>query len=204
MQRLACLISGAKIYLLISTPKQRISSMHDFVRPETEIRIAAYLFEDDGAIPNHPLLPLLLYGGVLALPKRDPAGACEAIFARTGWGSSWRNGIYSFHHYHSTAHEVLAIARGHARVCFGGEQGEIVEVQPGDVVLIPAGVGHKNLGASSDLLVVGAYPPGQQWDLCRGEPGERPQVLHNIEAVPMPATDPIYGEPGPLHNHWRQ
>ncbi|MEX1018501.1 MAG: cupin domain-containing protein, partial [Litorilinea sp.] len=130
------------------------------------------------------------------------AAQCEAVFGRAGWTNWWRNGIFAYHHYHSTAHEVLAIARGHARVQFGGEQGEIVPVRAGDVVLIPAGVGHKNLGASADLLVVGAYPPGQMWDLCRGAPGERPQVLTNIQAVPLPATDPVYGATGPRHVHW--
>ena len=88
-----------------------------------------------------------------------------------GWGGSWRNGIFPFHHYHSTSHEVLGIARGSARVRFGGEKGQTVEVAAGDVVVIPAGVGHKNEGSSPDLLVIGAYPEGRDYDLCRGEPG---------------------------------
>ena len=60
-----------------------------------------------------------------------------------------------------------------------------------------------NLEASADLLVVGAYPPGQQWDLRRGEPGDRPAVLANIEAVPLPGTDPMHGPGGPLVALWR-
>ena len=97
---------------------------------------------------------------------------------------------------------MLAIARGSAGVHFGGQSGPKIDVQPGDVVLIPAGVGHKNLGASGDLLVVGAYPLGQRWDLCRGTPNERPWALQNISRVPLPTSDPIYGKHGPLIAHW--
>ena len=166
--------------------------------PQTRI----FLLTDDGAIPNNPQMPLLVYGGALQFPAGDPAAVCEQLFSANGWGSSWRNGIYSFHHYHSTAHEVLAVASGTASVQFGGENGPVIDVQMGDVVLIPAGVGHKNLSASRDLLVVGAYPLGQSWDLCRGTPDERPWAVVNIARVPLPTSDPIYGKQGPLTSHW--
>jgi uncharacterized protein YjlB len=166
------------------------------------VEASAHRFADDGAIPNHPTLALLVYPGALDLPGDDPAAACEALFAANRWGGSWRNGIYPFAHYHSTAHEVLGICRGEARVRFGGDPGIVITVRAGDVVVIPAGVGHHNLGASADLLVVGAYPAGQSWDLCYGRPEERPQVLRNIERVPLPATDPLYGERGRLVEQW--
>jgi len=165
-------------------------------------RVTTFLLQDDGRIPNNPHLPLIVFEGALQFRSGDPALLCEQVFAANQWGSSWRNGIYAFHHYHSTAHEVLAIARGSARVQFGGESGPKIDVQPGDVVLIPAGVGHKNLGASGDLLVVGAYPPGQHWDLCRGTPDERPWAVQNITRVPLPTSDPVYGKQGPLTTHW--
>ena len=165
-------------------------------------QVTTYLLPDDGRIPNNPTLPLLVYGGALQLPADNPAALCERVISASGWGNGWRNGIYSFHHYHSTAHEVLAIARGKARVHFGGENGPRLDVGPGDVVIIPAGVGHKNLGSSRDLLVVGAYPPGQTWDLLRGDPEERPWALENIAAVLLPQTDPIYGAVGPILTHW--
>ena len=165
-------------------------------------QIKTFLLPDDGRIPNNPTLPLLIYAGALLLPLKGSENVCERVFGANGWGSSWRNGIYTFHHYHSTAHEVLAVARGTARVQFGGENGPLVDVQPGDVIVIPAGVGHKNLGSSLDLLVVGAYPPGPTWDLCRGAPEERPWALENIARVPLPAADPIYGRQGPLLTHW--
>ena len=167
-----------------------------------ELRI--HLFEDDGTIPNNPKLPLILYQSALDFAEDDPATVCEEVFATHGWGDAWRNGIYPFPHYHSTAHEVLGIAMGRARVRLGGEQGIEVTVDPGDVVVIPAGVGHQNLGSSPDLLVIGAYPTGQSWDLCRGEPDERPRVLDNIARVPLPDADPVYGEAGPLIGHWRK
>ncbi|RIK41106.1 MAG: hypothetical protein DCC55_12845 [Chloroflexi bacterium] len=167
-----------------------------------QTQVTLYLFQDDGAIPNNPTLPFLVYPGALQITGDDPAVVAEHVFTANGWGGLWRNGIYSFHHYHSTAHEVLAICRGEARVQFGGEQGVVLEVRPRDVVVIPAGVGHKNLGSSDDLLVVGAYPPGQQWDLCSGRPEERPGVLENIARVPLPLTDPVFGQEGPLLEHW--
>ncbi len=157
---------------------------------------ASHRFSDDGRIPNHPDLPLLVYAGALAIGAADRAAAFEALFRRHGWGGMWRNGIYAFHHYHSTAHEVLGIAAGRARVRFGGEHGTTLDIEAGDAVLIPAGVGHCNLGASADLLVVGAYPEGQRPDLRRGGPDDRPQVLANIAAVPLPRRDPITGRDG--------
>jgi uncharacterized protein YjlB len=165
--------------------------------------ILARVLADDGRIPNSRL-PLLLYQGALELPTEDPAAAIEALIHAHGWGNHWRNGIYPFHHYHSTAHEVLIVYAGSARVQLGGENGITVTVQPGDMILIPAGVGHKNLGASADFRVLGAYPPGQDWDLCRGLPGERPRADDNIARVPLPTTDPVYGPDGPLLQHWRE
>ena len=166
------------------------------------VEAAVHRFADDGTIPNNPTLPLLVYPGALNLPEDDPAAACETVFEANGWGGSWRNGIYPFAHYHSTAHEVLGICRGEAKVRFGGNTGIALTVRAGDVVVIPAGVGHHNLGASADLLVVGAYPRGQRWDLRRGLAEERPQVLDNIARVPLPAADPMYGANGPLVQHW--
>ena len=152
-------------------------------------------FSDDGRIPNHPDLPLLVYPGVLDPATRDRARAFESLFARHGWGGMWRNGIYGFHHYHSTAHEVLGIAAGRAEVRFGGEHGATLVLEAGAAVVIPAGVGHRNLGSTSDLLVVCAYPEGQRADLLRGRPEERPRALVNIAAVPLPCLDPVTGAP---------
>lgn len=157
-----------------------------------------HTFAGDGGIPNSPL-PVLVYHDVTA--ARDP-GSAEAAFAANGWRGSWRNGIFSFHHFHSTAHEVLAIVQGSARVTLGGPDGRALEVRAGDVLVLPAGTGHRNEGSSADLLVVGAYPDGMAWDVRRGDPAEYDEVQANIAAVPLPASDPLGGAEGPLVRLW--
>ena len=161
--------------------------------------VATYRFADDGRIPNSEL-PLLVYRAAVEGP--DLAGACERRFAANGWRNGWRNGIFAYHHFHSISHEVLGIARGEAVVRFGGENGQSVTVAAGDVVVIPAGVGHKLERGSPDLLVVGAYPDGLDWDVRRGDPAERAEVMANLAAVPLPATDPVEGATGPLLRAW--
>jgi uncharacterized protein YjlB len=115
---------------------------------------------------------------------------------------SWRASVFPFHHYHST-HEVLAVYRGTASLQFGGDNGRKFVVKPGDVVVIPAGVGHKRMESTSDFSVIGAYPGGRRWDLLRGLPGERPRADRNIAAVPLPDNDPIAGPGGWLRQIWK-
>jgi uncharacterized protein YjlB len=162
-------------------------------QPET------YGFEDAGGIPNSRL-PVLVYHGV---ESAAAASAYRELFARNGWLGAWVNGIFSFHHFHSTAHEVLGIVAGSAAVILGGPGGRRFEVSRGDVLVLPAGTGHCNAGSSADLLVVGAYPNGMAWDLRRGDPAERDEVLANIAAVPLPESDPAHGPDGPLTKIWR-
>ena len=114
----------------------------------------------------------------------------EQLFARHGWLGAWRDGIFDFHHFHSTAHEVLGIAAGRANVVLGGPHGRRFELVAGDVAVLPAGTGHCNAGSDADLLVVGAYPNGMRWDIRRGDPDERDEVLANIARVPLPARTP--------------
>lgn len=166
--------------------------------PSVTVRYLA----DDGIFPNNDSLPVLIYHRGIALGERNPAGRVEETFAACGWGDSWRNGIYTYHHYHSTCHEVLGVAAGTARVQLGGDGGPSFDLQAGDVVVVPAGVAHKNLGSSGDFLVVGAYPPGQELDMNYGKPGERPRADQHIAATPLPETDPIHGDEGPLIDHW--
>ena len=141
--------------------------------------------------------------GVPALVgTQDCPEIIEEVFHSNRWGRSWRNGIYPYHHYHSTAHEVLGVYKGNARVQFGGEKGPILAVETGDVVIIPAGVAHKNINSSQDFRVVGAYPAGQSWDMNYGKPGERPAADQNIAEVPDPKADPVYGSESPLLELW--
>jgi uncharacterized protein YjlB len=161
----------------------------------------AFFFADDGAVPNNRL-PLLVYKG--AFEGRDLASWIEKAFHRNDWGHGlWHNGIYPFVHYHSEIHEVLGIAAGKARVRFGGNQGEELKVEAGDVAVLPAGTGHQRLSSSPDLLVIGAYPPEGHYDLCRGTSPEHARALETIPHVPLPETDPLFGADGPLTKLWR-
>ena len=173
-----------------------------FRRSLPENKIIAELLTDDGQFPNNPSLPLLLYKGVFDLSEESPALVIEGLFKKNGWGGMWRNGIYDFHHYHSTAHEVLGVCSGWADIQLGGQSGIKVRLEKKDVILIPAGVAHNNLGQSSDFRVVGAYPHGQHWDMNYGNPGERPGADHNIAEVPLPEKDPVYGHSGPVIDYW--
>lgn len=165
-------------------------------------RVFSHHFKDDGSIPNNKL-PLLLYPGVIMFEENDSVTVCKSLFSNNQWNDSWTNGIYSFHHFHSNAHEVLGVCDGTATVQFGGKKGIISSISRGDVVVIPAGVGHKNLRSSPNLLVVGAYPPNQRnWDLCKGNSNEYQQALQNIPRVSLPTTDPVYGKDGPLTQRW--
>ena len=156
-------------------------------------------FEPSEGIPNNGRLPVLLYRDVFGVQTSDPADY-EALFERNGWPPQWRNGVYSFHHYHATAHEVLAFAVGHARLLLGGPGGKEVTVSSGDVALLPAGTGHRRLEASNDFLVIGAYPPGQHPDIQRG--AVTPELERKIAAVAIPKTDPVLGKAGPYLKHW--
>lgn len=160
--------------------------------------VECFRFTDDGGIPNSRL-PVLCYRDIEQV--RDPAG-CDRLFAGHGWLGAWRNGIYPFHHFHSTSHEVLGIVRGQATVHLGGPGGRALQVGRGDVLVLPAGTGHKNDGASADLLVVGAYPDAMAWDLRRGDPREHGEVVANIARVPIPRADPVHGGDGPLTERW--
>jgi uncharacterized protein YjlB len=119
--------------------------------PETDVR--EYRFEDDGRIPNNPTLPLLVYPQALAEHDRNPSRA-KVLLAGNGWGGSWVDGVFPYHHYHSVSHEVLIVVGGSAEITFGGPEGETVEVEAGDVVVIPAGVGHCREGSGGGFSVV--------------------------------------------------
>ena len=153
----------------------------------------------NGWMPNNELLPVLLYRSAF-LVQGDVAAKMESVFAANQWPPQWRNGVYSFHHYHSTAHEVLGFAGGSARLVLGGEGGHEITVRAGDVALLPAGTGHCKLEASADFLVVGAYPNGEHWDICRTAPDAA--TVERMKRVAYPASDPVQGKDGAMLRHW--
>ena len=163
-----------------------------------------FRFKDDGRTPNNPL-PLVLYRSPMALSGGlDPAAVFEDLFAAHGWRDSWRNGMYDFLHFHTGTHEVLGIARGRLRAEFGGSNGKILELRAGDVVVLPAGTGHRRLGFSRDLLVVGAYPATGSYDEPKPADVTHAKAVAAIARVRAPAQDPVYGKKGPLVQLWRR
>jgi len=100
------------------------------------------VFEDDGLVPNNPM-PFVVYKLALDVANDHPEKTIEGLFGANGWGDMWRDGIFDYLHYHATVHEALGIARGRARVRFGGDHGQAIEVVAGDVAILPAGTGHQ-------------------------------------------------------------
>ena len=166
-------------------------------------RVLAHLLPANGAIPNHPRWPLLVYPGAVVLGGVDPAAAFEQLFERNRWPAAWRNGVHGFHHFHSTAHEPLGVYSGEVTVCFGGDGGIEITTRPGDVVVLPAGTGHKRLAARGALGIVGAYPAGQHADTCIPLTANARRAAEAVARVPLPACDPVCGAAGPLFEYWR-
>jgi len=177
-------------------------------RPCDTPRVLAHHLAPAGAIPNHPRWPLLVYPGAVAIEGADPAATFEALFDRNQWPAAWRNGVFAFHHFHSNAHEALGVYSGEVTVQFGGESGIVVTARPGDVIVLPAGTGHKKLASRGMLGVVGAYPAGQHPDMCTPSESHHHHHHHRSAAavarVLLPRCDPVYGAGGPLFMHWRE
>jgi uncharacterized protein YjlB len=151
-------------------------------------------------VPNNRKLAVAIYRAALPAKSNDLADEFEALFEHNQWPPQWRNSTFDYHHFHSTAHEVLGIASGSAEVIVGGPGGRVVTVQAGDALLLPAGTGHCLQSFHGYLNVIGAYPPGQQWDIRRT--ALTPQELAAMNQLPFPASDPVLGERGPVIEQW--
>src|SRR4030081_1242061 len=166
-----------------------------------DIEPLTFIFADAGLVPNNPM-PFLVYKQAIAVDNDHPEKTIEGLFGANGWGDMWRNGVYDYLHYHATVHEALGVARGHARVRFGGDEGEEIEIAAGDVAILPAGTGHQCLSASRDFSVVGAYSPGPKMQVTLPTPENHRNALKTIPKVKPPKTDPVFGEDGPLVRLW--
>lgn len=166
----------------------------------TDHSVQTYYFEANHGIPNHPTLPVLLYPQALQAKPTDT----ESIFNQNHWLNSWTNGVFNYHHYHSNAHEVLGVISGQVTVQLGGEEGQLFTMYAGDVVVLPAGTGHKRISASPDFRIVGAYPDGMSYNTHTATETEKEHAtaLAEISHVPLPKMDPIYGSQGPLLKYW--
>ena len=161
-----------------------------------------FYLKDNGIFPNSPL-PVLHYQNILDLPLLFPAKSVETLFQSNNWSNFQKSGIFKYHHYHSTTHEVMAVLKGETTLMLGGDHGIRLDIKKGDVLIIPAGVAHKNLGDQNQVRCILAYPNGTGYDMKYGEPGERPKAEDSIKHVPVPTYDPVFGAEGALFNFWK-
>jgi uncharacterized protein YjlB len=168
----------------------------------SEEKIYHELIPANGNFPNNEHLPVLLYNGVLELENENSEKVIKQIFEGNMWGNAWTNGIFDYHHYHSITHEVLAVISGTCIVALGGSNEKQYHLEKGDVLILPAGVAHKNISSSPDFKCVGAYPGGVSYDIKRGKADEKKEAEKNIQKVPLPEKDPVYGK-GPLQKFWK-
>lgn len=130
------------------------------------VEVKTYTIKPTSLIPNSPYV-LLHYPGILlsATAEKDfNASTVYDIFRQNGWHTQWivRYGPTQGSHYHSTAHECMAVISGEgATIRFGAadtkddleenthgdgyeKDGALyVQAGMGDVFVIPAGVAHK-------------------------------------------------------------
>jgi|SRR5436190_8812178 len=166
--------------------------------------IFAYTFRPNRNFPNN-IHPLIVYksGCRAGKQKKIVVQAFQKLFNKNNWKNSWSNGIYTFHHYHSNTHECMGIASGKAWVIFGGSGGKKLVLEKGDIVIIPAGLGHKCSKATADFLCVGAYPGGKEYDTNLGTREELAPAKKRIEKLPVPGLDPVFGKEGFLKTFWK-
>jgi uncharacterized protein YjlB len=177
-----------------------MKSLVESIRPIQKLNITRHITPSDDAFPNNGRLPLLLYHH--AFTETEDVDTIKELLETNSWTNAWVNGIHDYHHYHSTAHEVLVALKGSARVQFGGPNGITLPFEKGDVVIIPAGVAHKRIEQADGFTCLGAYASGKEFDMNYGKKEERPHADENIRALPLPENDPLYGSDGPLVKSW--
>ena len=160
-----------------------------------------HFFEPDGGIPNSRL-PLLFWRGRLPAAARSGT-AGTALFRKNGWQGTWVYTVFPYWHFHTRGHEALACVSGRARIGFGGDHGIKVDVEVGDVCVIPAGVGHRRFDSSADFLMAGSYPPDQEGNIVKPGDLDDARIAGEIAALALPQTDPISGRADGVVKVWR-
>ncbi|GAB1731646.1 hypothetical protein NU195Hw_g4132t1 [Hortaea werneckii] len=171
--------------------------------PLKDLQVLTHQIPSYNLTPNTTLhnKPLLIYRSAFPPPLTN-ASLIESHLTSVGVVTpQWRYTMYSTSHFHSTSHEVLGIANGRARLCFGHEENEgrvVEEVRKGDVVVVPAGVAHRLMeDLEGGFSMVGSYPKGCNWDMCYGQAGEEAKI-EKIKDLPWFTRDPVYGDSGPV------
>lgn len=174
-------------------------------RTDTNPHILHFTLKRNKNFPNSKY-PVLIYRKAINLPfqKNKAAKITQDIFLQHGWSNCWKNGIYDFHHYHSTTHECMAICMGSATIILGGPNGKRIKLMKGDIIILPAGVGHKCSSFSKDFLCVGAYPEGKNYDTNIGTAKEYKEAMPKIKALSLPMHDPLFGKEGFLRSYWKK
>ncbi|KAJ5633883.1 hypothetical protein N7528_001725 [Penicillium herquei] len=158
--------------------------------PLSQIQITYRQIPSWNRIPNTAIQckPLMIYHGAF---DATPADLQRRLRAVGEVEPQWVYTMYSQTHFHSTTHEVLGVT-GRARLCFGGgENPQRFEpiVQRGDLIIVPAGVGHRLLDDEGE-------EPFQMWDMCYGNSGEEKKV-QAIRDLAWFHRDPLFGDDGP-------
>jgi uncharacterized protein YjlB len=168
-----------------------------------EASFSHHVMAPDKLHPNNMKLPVLYYKQVLNLDENSEQDVKE-LFEKNGWSNAWVDTIQNYHHYHSNTHEVLAITKGTCMLILGGDDGNIQNLSQGDVLVLPAGVTHKNVGSSADFICVGAYPDGKEYDMNTCETEAVSEAKERIDKVPLPKHDPVFGDKGPVREIWKR
>ncbi|WP_241606794.1 cupin domain-containing protein [Rosenbergiella epipactidis] len=189
------LLLAASAMPLSSYAQSPSASPHVAIQPLSLTKVV-------NGVPNDKL-PLLIYQQAVPASASNTDEYLSDLFAKNGWPVQWRYQIFPFTHYHSNTHELLGVSQGSAKVQLGGETGPTVTVKQGDVILIPAGVGHKQLSASEDFQVLGAYPQGLSPDLYHDDPSKLAEAQRHIANIAMPTTDPVTGKQGGILTLWK-
>ena len=164
--------------------------------------IQRFRLKDDGKFPNSKL-QVILYKGILHLPSLFPAPVVRQLLRKNNWRNFWKSGIYEYHHYHSNTHEVMTVIKGKTTLQIGGPKGKKITIEKGDVLIIPAGVAHKNLKRENDVTCIGAYPNGKKYDMNYGKEEERRKADKHILKVKLPLKDPVFGKEGGIKKFWK-